>query len=680
MSIKLSTLQLPGAPLESQNPLPMFRSRKRDREVPVNSSYPDRLRPMLGYETGERFLPYRMQDRYSRKRMEMSLDTIILENELLEAVFMPQYGGRLYSLIDKRTNRNLLYTNPVFQPGNLAILNAWFSGGIEWNIGQVGHAFTTTAPLHAAMLKDNDGNEFLRFYEYERCKNVFWHIDFHLPAGSDKLIAYVRIINDNDHSVPMYWWTNTAVEETEKARVFSTTDEVIFFDQRIKGFGHGVLPELATVPGEDVSYPINFPFSNEFFFQTVAENKAPWEAVAYEDGKLFYERSTSLLRYRKMFCWGHHPGGRRWCDFLSDPGKGNYIEIQAGLAPTQLHGLDMPAHSEWDFTQIFGLSDVNTMQSHQKDWRKANEYIMDCVDKLITEADVYNLHETARSEATKAPIEKLYDGSEWGGLEEARRSKHEQQRNIPAGFNFSLLSADAASKSVEWIQLLENGTFPVGDVNAVPPAWMVQREWLELLETSLRSSESNKNWNAYMHLGVMLYELGKEDEAMEAWKTSIQLQPSAWVYRNLAVAMTLKEDNTAALGYMDQAFQLSQSFPDRALAEEYLKMLIDSERYKEAWSFFHTLPEEYATNDRILIIVGAAALELDKEEFLSELFQKEFAVVREGEMLIINLWYKYNAKKLAAQRDEALDDSHIVQARKNFPPPNHIDFRIVGDE
>ncbi|WP_340003969.1 DUF5107 domain-containing protein [Paenibacillus sp. FSL K6-0276] len=93
------------------------------------------------------------------------MKSIVLENDVLKAVFLPEYGGRLYSLKDKRTNKDILYTNPVFQPANLAILNAWFSGGIEWNVGQVGHTFTTASPVHAAKLMDDKGNEFLRIYE-----------------------------------------------------------------------------------------------------------------------------------------------------------------------------------------------------------------------------------------------------------------------------------------------------------------------------------------------------------------------------------------------------------------------------------------------------------------------------------------------------------------------------------
>lgn len=683
MPITLSQMKIQGASLEGDNPLPPFRNRNHHREVPVHSSYPDELRTKLGYEAGERYLPYRMQDRYSRSRTEMSIDTIILENDRLKAVFLPQYGGRLYSLTDKKANRNLLYTNPVFQPGNLAILNAWFSGGVEWNIGQLGHTFTTCSPLHAAQLTDKDGNEFLRFYEYERCKNVFWHIDFHLPPGSDKLIAHVRIVNDNSHSVPMYWWTNIAVDETPQARMFSTSQDVIYIDHEVKGFGFGQLPILPTVPGEDVTYPYHFPFSNEYFFQTPASCRSPWEAVAYEDGRLFYERSTSLLRYRKMFCWGHHPGGRRWCDFLSNPGEGNYIEIQGGFAPTQLHGMDMPAHAEWDFTQVFGMTDVDTDRAYQPDWPQANAYIQTRVDELINEAEIDALHAWLQGEAQKAPLRKIYEGSPWGWLEQQRRAETELDsrgiaRDIPYGFDFSVPTGENMDLVEDWSTLLHEGGLPERDVNEIPRSWMVQEEWYSLLESSLRCGNSDC-WNAYMHLGIMLYERGMEDEAVEAWHASVQLKPSAWVFRNLAVAMKHKGKTAEAADYMEQAYNVSQSFPDKAFAEEYLNLLIESRRYEDAWRFYHTLPDEYAKSDRIQIIVGAAALELGEDEFINRLFLQEFAVIREGELLIIELWYNYQARKLAAERSEPLGAQHLADAKLNFPPPNNIDFRIIGD-
>lgn len=239
------------------------------------------------------------------------------------------------------------------------------------------------------------------------------------------MLVYVRMVNDTDRDIPMYWWTNISVEETAQSRGFSSAGEVIYIDPRIGGFGAGKMPYLPTVPESDISYPLNFPFSNEYFFQTPEYYKAPWEAVVYEDSGVFYERSTSLLRYRKMFCWGNHAGGRRWCDFLAKPGEGNYIEIQGGLAPTQLNGLDMPAHSVWDFTQIFGVSEVDTNVAYQNNWDDAYAYIQEEVERNISEAKVYTIHDKLQALDERLPEEMLHTGSGWGTLERIRREKTE---------------------------------------------------------------------------------------------------------------------------------------------------------------------------------------------------------------------------------------------------------------
>lgn len=676
MKVTASTLTMEGADLDGENPLPKFRSRNRHVEVAENGSLSPEQKIGLGYETGERYLPYRMQDRYTRERKRRTIQTIELENEALKAVFLPDYGGRLHSLVDKRTNRDILYRNPVFQPANLAILNAWFSGGAEWNVGQVGHAFTTCSPVHAAKLADDEGNEFLRIYEYERCKNVFWQIDFHLPRRAEQLSAYVRIINDNERPVPMYWWTNIAVEETPRARVFSGTGSVIYIDHHIKGYGAGELPYLPSVPGIDVSYPMGFPFSNEYFFQTRESDLAPWEAVAYEDGRLFYERSTSRLRYRKMFCWGHHSGGRRWCDFLARPGEGDYIEVQGGFAPTQRHGLEMPADTEWDFSQLFGMTKVEQDAVYRENWQEAREYVHNRINGILNEEEVYARHREMRRYARKTPETMLHAGSGWGALERIRREKR-GGKSIPDGFLFQEISLGEPQRL--WLELLYSGVFPDLDPQDVPASWMVQDEWLTIVQESLEVNR-DQSWSAYMHLGVMLYEDGMAESAIEAWEHSLRMKPSPWVYRNLAVAANERGETDQAVAYYESAFRLSNGFPDRAFYEEYLDLLIGRKEYGTAWSLFETLPEAFAASDRIRIMMGAAALALDQDGFMETLFETEFAVIREGETLIVELWHQYQARKLAKSENRELTPELLEEAKAKLPVPRHIDFRIIGEE
>lgn len=104
-----------------------------------------------GYGRRKNAYPYRQYNSYTRELKEKEIRTAVLENQYLKAVFLPEYGGRLWELWDKETGNNLLYTNDVIRFSNLAVRNAWFSGGVEWNVGIIGHNAYTTGPLYTAV-------------------------------------------------------------------------------------------------------------------------------------------------------------------------------------------------------------------------------------------------------------------------------------------------------------------------------------------------------------------------------------------------------------------------------------------------------------------------------------------------------------------------------------------------
>ena len=82
------------------NRLAKFRSRPHER-ILDDSFLLEEEKKGYGYETGDRFLPYKWQDLYSRERREIEVSTIVMENEHVRAEFYPRYGMRLASLIQK---------------------------------------------------------------------------------------------------------------------------------------------------------------------------------------------------------------------------------------------------------------------------------------------------------------------------------------------------------------------------------------------------------------------------------------------------------------------------------------------------------------------------------------------------------------------------------------------------
>lgn len=249
----LTALTIPGAPAIGENPLPRFRDQSRHLSLTSDGTLPPETLEGAGQELAFRVLPYRMQDVYSRSRDLSSTPAVVLENGLIRATFLPDFGGRLYSLYSKKLGRELLFCNPVIQPANIALRDAWLSGGIEWNLGRTGHTYHTCDRVFFKRCKGSDGSVFLRMFEYDRIEGMTYQIDFHLPEGSHALYADVTLHNNQPHDIPMYWWTNIAVGLTKGTRVLSSTDRVIY-QYPGKGFGLGTLPALEGISG-DPSFP-----------------------------------------------------------------------------------------------------------------------------------------------------------------------------------------------------------------------------------------------------------------------------------------------------------------------------------------------------------------------------------------------------------------------------------------
>ena len=690
MKASISSLTLPAAANIGTSPLPVFRDRNHHKAVRDNGTLLPEEQKLFGFEAGYRILPYLTQDQYSRTKTATEIKTVVLDNGLMRATFLPGFGGRLYSLKDLSTGKELLFKNPVLQPANLAIRNAWFSGGIEWNIGQFGHTFTTCSPVFFARLTDEEGNEFLRMYEFERQKRVFWQIDFHLPRGSRSLQATVRIVNDRTEPTPMYWWTNIALPESKDTRVFSATDHVIYEDSDASAswlkqhglegagsihkapafFGHAELPKLSDSSGDrlsfDASYPQNFQAFSEYFFQNPDGPAAPWEAAVQRDGSFFLECSTPPLTYRKMFCWGTHRGGRKWCDFLSEKGRGDYVEIQAGIAPTQVHGYVMPAQSDLTFTQLFTCSSAAPDVLYGP-YESARAAMAQAAQKALPAKEVFQKHQWACRHLTLPPEELLSIGSGWGALEKLRREKACEDP-VPDGFSFP--QSTLGQEQIPWVTLLKEGNLP--DAQPCSPSFQTAPEWENPLRACLQKTE--KSVNALNHLGVLLYEKGQHAEAQELWNQSIRQQPTPLAYFCLAKA--LEEGCTEpALAHMKTAFTLNPA--ERAYAKEYLAMLTEHGRFEAAFETFEKLEESCQANSRIRLLAAIAAAKTGRFDFVQQVLEEEHPDIREGETTLTDLWYCLAANRLAWEKGEQWDESHLQQARETLTPPKSIDFRMV---
>jgi hypothetical protein len=702
MDIYISSVSIPGVDHIGENPLPVLRDPEPHREIADTGTLRPEDKAGLGENIAPQVLPYLSQDRYGREKKRLSLKTVVMENGRLRAEFLADFGGRLRSLYDLRKKRELLFVNPVLQPGNLAIRNAWFSGGVEWNIGRLGHTFSTCSPVFFARVKAKTGGEFLRIYEYERQKGIFWMLDFHLPDDSEFLRLHARIINDRDEALPMYWWTNIAVPEDPRTRIFSSSGDVLYTDAAAAGewreknrenaealrrppvfYGHGTMPHIDNEKGRtfdfDGSVPRNFPHSMDFFFQNPPAVTSPWETAAYEDGFLFFMRNTQPLRCNKMFCWGNGRGGRFWCDYLSEPGKGDYLELQAGIAPSQIHGYTMAARSEISFTQFFGSMEAGAPEKLYLPWEEARAYAESLMEDTLKGETVLAAGARYKALAEEAPagMELLHTGSGWGALEALRR-KRQGGEPLPVGLVFP--ESTIGAEQIPWLSLLESGKLPPLGEGGLPKSYMTDILWKPLLEKA-PGENGGKPTGAANYLAILLWENLETAEAVAVWERELAggrcgATESALILRNLAAAARQQGDPKASLEYMKRAFAVEKGETDPAFAEEYMRALLYFKDYEGAWKLFKALPEKTAAAERVQLLAAQAAVETGDYGFIENIFNRELAVIQEGETTLTDLWFKAEAQKIAKERGVPYTEKLLEELKKTLRPPRNIDFRM----
>lgn len=400
-SLIATTLVLPAAGLGPENPLPPLVKPAPVQQVANLAELPADLAEGLSYGRLDTVLPYRLQDGYRRERTETELPALVLENDRLRATVLPSLGGRLYSLWHKPSGRELLYRNPVVQPANLALRDAWFAGGVEWNLGSTGHTAQTCAPMFAARIEGPDGTPVLRLWEWERTRDLPYQLDFSLPEDSDFLLVGVRVRNPHAHPVPVYWWSNIAVTQEAGTRVVAPATEAWHY-------GYGGRLDRVTVPGE-LTYPARAEAAADYFFE-LPEESPRWIAAVDEHGDGLLQSSTRRLRGRKLFVWGESAGGRRWQEWLA-PGAPGYLEIQAGLARTQLEHLRLDAGQSWDWLEAYGPVSADPAVVHGDDWAAATASVQAGVPSLEQR------HRDWLTVADRQPESLLHQGSGWGALE-----------------------------------------------------------------------------------------------------------------------------------------------------------------------------------------------------------------------------------------------------------------------
>jgi hypothetical protein len=637
--LRQSTLRLLAADVGPESPLPPFAGLQRLPYASSSPGLPPDMRERTAYGRLANPLPYALQNAYRRDLQPREIGAIQMSNGWLEALTLPSLGGRVWSLRELAAGRELVFTNQRLQFANLALTDAWFAGGIEWNLGSTGHSTTTCRPVFAGSVSSKRGTA-LRIWEWERTRDLVFSVDLLLPADRPLMLAFVRVRNPDPEPKPLYWWTNIAAPEEPGVRVLAPAARAwrTGYDGSIARVDVPFAEDTAT----DVSYPRRAPRAADYFFEVPTEQR-PWIAAVQADGRGLMQTSTALLRGRKLFCWGTAAGGRHWQEWLCGPGS-RYLEIQAGLATTQLEHLRLDGSAEISWAEAYAPIEASPGAVHGS-WPDALAEVAKLVSRAIPDEELDEWHRWWGAEVADATPQQMEAGSGAGEAELAVRGADPDGlpgtpfgQPLPDGFRY--LAALARTGEVDQ----DDGSADV----LVPP---IADRWSAVLDGAA------DGWWVQLMKAIRAHARGDLEEARRGYLRSDQLRSTPWAARGLALLAGTREDQVSAAElYARAVVQAPTCLP---LLVEATEQLLAAGRPANCLAMIDAAPEQIAGHGRVILQRVRALLADGQADAARTLIEAGIEVpdLREGETLG-ELWRA---------------------AFGNQPLPYHYDFRMRPD-
>ena len=298
--------------------------RETTLDIPTYLLGPEDKTPPLG---NEKVYPYSMQTTVTQNKAPRTYRAVILENDYLQVIVLPELGGKIYAAHDKTNgNCDFIYRNHVIKPGLVALRGAWTSGGIEWNFPTRGHTVNTFSPVLHTTRRNPDGSVTCVVGATEWVRRMEWSVEITVYPDRAYFHDRMRLVNPTLTHQRAYFWANAAVHAWPDTQVvFPPTDHTFAGMRR--------LPEpWPQNGGREVSWYKSTSFPHDFFCGTPGGFLAAYH----------HERDMGTVHTaawhdsfgRKFWTWGTSPDGRIWDGVLTDS-DGPYLEVQSGRLLTQ---------------------------------------------------------------------------------------------------------------------------------------------------------------------------------------------------------------------------------------------------------------------------------------------------------------------------------------------------------
>jgi tetratricopeptide (TPR) repeat protein len=277
--------------------------------------------------------PNPFTDRVSNEKIEKSYQAVMLENEYLRLMILPEIGGRIHVGLDKTNGYDFFYRQHVIKPALVGLLGPWLSGGVEFNWPQH-HRPSTFMPVDWSIEEGADGSRTVWLSEHEPMQRMKGMVGIRLHPGKSFIEANVRLYNRTPLPRTFLWWANVGIRVHDQYQAFFPPDVTFVADHAKRAISQFPVARnlyygVDYTQGVDITWYKNIPVPTSYM---VTESKYDFFG-GYDHSKkagVVHYADHHIAPGKKLWTWGNAEFGYAWDRNLTDDDD-PYIELMAGV-------------------------------------------------------------------------------------------------------------------------------------------------------------------------------------------------------------------------------------------------------------------------------------------------------------------------------------------------------------
>ena len=380
--------------------------------------------------------PVPICEKISETKEDVDYRAVILENDYLYVMILPELGGRIQRALDKTNHYDFVYYNQVIKPALVGLAGPWISGGIEFNWPQH-HRPSTFMPVDCTFSENPDGSATVILGETDRINGTKGNASITLYPDKAYIEIRGRLYNPTDYPQTFLWWANPAVSVNDSTFSVFPPDVNAVMDH-----GKRAVSTFPIATGEyyKADYSAGVDISRYKNIRVPTSYMAAHSDFDFV-GNFDESRDAGLLHVadhhvspgKKQWTWGCGDFGRVWDKNLTDEDD-PYIELMTGVfCDNQPDFTWLKPQEEKNFVQYFmPYKTVGRVSNATKDVILGVDFLN--AQGSVIEQNPFDVgkeaNEKLEREAAKARI-KVYASGEypdaeiavWSGDREVLREK-----------------------------------------------------------------------------------------------------------------------------------------------------------------------------------------------------------------------------------------------------------------